>query len=520
MNIQFKFIAFRGKWLSIFSACVLTLSACVLTLLVGASIGYAKNSAKVDSEPMVILIRSNINRQNVKPEFFGTNNLYWIDDNRAWGNEQFIMQLKSLGIQSLRFPGGEVADNYDWETNRLERHDRFPYEAKTELERKYRIDYKNFLKNARAAHISKIFFVVNLEGAFFRSGNVDDNINLYAEKAARWVKAVRDSGYRVEYWEIGNESYLKSFFMLTAQEYAKALKVFYKKMKAADPTIKIGAIGPHDIDAIALADQMIPSGLASYRSEIWAGNSPCEKGEHKACLKKFGIEKTRRTIWWDTILGNAADSFDFAVVHRYRMLRSKDNDINHSLMELRSYIERAKRKPVELAVTEWNTPNQSYRTLSDSEHALEIAEQVGNYVEGGVNFIMYWPLRLAKHFSLLSINMQPTASYHTLALANRYINGEVLSSSGNNTNKMYILSTKNANTYNVLLINKKNKKQCLNFVADGTVGKIVLGEIFSNINDQVLPRKLSAEEIFNNGKTVCIEGNAVAGLSLTNIKNR
>lgn len=57
----------------------------------------------------------------ISSALLGTNNLYWIDDDRVWANPEFPALLKSLGVQSLRFPGGEVADNYDWETNRLER---------------------------------------------------------------------------------------------------------------------------------------------------------------------------------------------------------------------------------------------------------------------------------------------------------------------------------------------------------------------------------------------------------------
>lgn len=476
---------------------------------------------------VTIHIQPSPHPRQINPGFLGTNNLYWIDNDSAWSDQQFVRQLKVLGVRTLRYPGGEVADNYDWETNRIERPEYFPYEAKTEPEREGRLDYKEFLINAKAANIPNLFFVVNLEGAFFRSGNLDGNIHLYADKAARWVRAVRDAGYRVEHWEIGNESYLKSAFALTAHEYAQALKIFYRKMKAADPTIKIGAIGPHAFkggDAVGFADNMSQSGLVVYREELLAGKDTCEKGKKKACMQKFGISAAPMPVWWDVVLSEAADSFDFAVIHRYRTSQVKDDKFENTgrdrlgqyITELKSHIEAGKGAPVQLALTEWNMPNQSNRELDESEHALDIAEQIGSYLEGGVDFAMYWPMRLpGRFFTLLSLDeMQPTPSYHALALARRYTGEQIASAYGNYSNDLYILSTGYKGGYNVLLVNKATTNRCLEFVVGEVAAEIVSGEVFSDIKPGSSPRKLSLEELRDNKRTVCIPERAIVGLSV------
>lgn len=343
----------------------------------------------------------------------GVNTLFWIEDDRAWAQTALPRILKESGIQTLRFPAGEAADNYDWERHALEDPDRWPGEKGGETERTGRTDYKEFLAQAKALGIEHLFFVVNLDGAFRASGDLDANLRRYADKAARWVRAVKAAGHRVRYWEIGNEPYLAES-PLTASEYARAVRVFASAMRAEDPGILIGAAGPSGARGLSFADQLTPAQLRHFRGQGGKVKDACQGDKPKECIETLRSRvpgKQEAPHWWPTLLREAGDSFDFAVIHRYDLAniggaRAREGifPFSDGPRRLRALIEEAKGRPVAIALTEWNAPARA-GMLSETDHLLNVAIQLGNTLAGRVDFAHYWPLRIAagKHRPLLGM---------------------------------------------------------------------------------------------------------------------
>lgn len=440
--------------------------------------------------------------------FLGTNILYWIDDKEAWLTKGVGKRLKELHIKTLRYPGGEVADNYDWETNSIERKNKFPYGANTEAERRDRLDFLTFLANAKNIGVENIFFVVNVEGAFFQPGDTTANIEKYADKAARWVKAVRQAGYTVRYWEIGNESYIRSAYGLTASEYASVLKVFYKKMKAADPSILIGAIGPWSSDTIGFADRLGSVGLTRMRDRISSGKEPCKKVNLKKCLKELDLPRgiSSGQPWWKVILANGKDSFDYAIIHRYRSDRLKNKnlsgplDLRMKIKQLKENIEAGKEKKINLMLTEWNTPGKSYMKMTEQEHLVDIAEQLGHYIEGGVDMALYWPWRTeGKRFAVMSMNNDHVnAIYSLFELFQQNYREQLLITDYNNKKGIYVLSTGDKKGRAAMLVNYSHSKKTVNLnygntVTSGSFNKEVIvstgtGSTRENSPSQLLPK--------------------------------
>lgn len=331
----------------------------------------------------------------------GVNTLYWIDDDHAWLSTSLPRLLKESGIQTLRFPAGEAADNYDWESHALEDPNRWPGEKGGVAERESRTDYKEFLAQAKLLGIEHLFFVVNVDGAFRASGDLDANLRRYADKAARWVRAVKAAGHRVRYWEIGNEPYLPDK-PLTASEYARALSVFAKAMRAADPEILIGAAGPSGARAVSFADHLTPVQLRYFREQGDNSQKVCPGVKPRDCIEVIQARIPGRwnaPLWWPTLLKEAGTDFDFAVIHRYDMAniggaRARDGifPFSEGPRRLRALIEEAKGRPVPIALTEWNTPARA-GVLTETDHLLNIAIQLGNTLAAGVDFAHYWPLR-------------------------------------------------------------------------------------------------------------------------------
>ena len=360
----------------------------------------------------------------------GVNTLYWIDDDHAWLRTSLPRLLKESGIQTLRFPAGEAADNYDWESHALEDPNRWPGEKGGVEERELRTDYKEFLAQAKLLGIKHLFFVVNVDGAFRASGDLDANLRRYADKAARWVRAVKSAGHRVRYWEIGNEPYLPDK-PLTASEYAKALSVFAKAMRAADPGILIGAAGPSGERAVSFADHLTPVQLRYFREQGDNNQKVCPGVKPRDCIEIIQARipgKRYAPLWWPTLLKEAGTDFDFAVIHRYDMakiggLRAREGVFAFSdgPRRLRALLEEAKGGPVPIALTEWNTPARA-GMLTETDHLLNIAIQLGNTLAAGVDFAHYWPLRFPSGkrnplFSMDAAEATPTAKIFAIMSA-------------------------------------------------------------------------------------------------------
>jgi hypothetical protein len=339
-------------------------------------------------------------------DLFGGSTLYHVDDVAFWSGSKAQASINEAGLTTLRFPGGGVGDNYDWETNSLIRPNEFPGEAKTDEEKKSRTDYLSFLAAAKKIGINDIFFVVNVDSAVRDKGDLDENLKKYADKAARWVKAVKDHGYTVKYWEIGNEMYLPSN-PVTADEYARALNYYAKAMRAVDPSIKIGAVGPPKVDESGFGDKVGTVALKSIRQEADStGSKPCEGERTRDCIKKFsaskgkGRQRERTEDWWPAVVARAKGSFDFAAVHRYRLSKFPQGggtfESTDAIRQLKDYLRSAKGTDVPIAMTEWNIPGELHRQggVTQIEQLMNVGILLGNYTVGGVTFAHFWPFRM------------------------------------------------------------------------------------------------------------------------------
>ena len=64
----------------------------------------------------------------VDRKFFGVNSLFWITDDQARADGKIEKYLREMRCGLIRFPGGEVADNFHWKTNLLDDKRSFPYQ--------------------------------------------------------------------------------------------------------------------------------------------------------------------------------------------------------------------------------------------------------------------------------------------------------------------------------------------------------------------------------------------------------
>lgn len=385
----------------------------------------------------------------VSPLFFGVNALFWIENDASRADGRLGNLLRDMRCPLMRFPGGEVADNYHWASNRLDNIRDFPFADGPPT-----LDPDEFWAWKTAIGAEAIF-VVNLESGYLH-GRPDEGV----AEAVAWVRDCRAKGRRVRYWEIGNETYLAATrHPLGAREYAAAVVKFSRAMKAADPSILIGATGPETPEATATIDAVVPDPAGGAAPAGHAGRKAAA-AEMKALPRKANPEP-----WWPTLCREAKGAFDFAVVHRYDGSRHAfDRDacaplkLKEGVRALRAYFARTLGAEIPIALTEWNVSPKVQ--LDRMEHALTIAEQIGNYLEGGVAMGCYWPMRYHSRSAETGFRSmidyatnEPRAPYFVMKEFSLHGRGAVVRSECPQ-GPLYVVATRDGAAATVFLVNR------------------------------------------------------------------
>ena len=157
--------------------------------------------------------------RSVDLRHFGINTAVW---NANLDTAKTKTRVADAGYKMFRFPGGSLSDTYHWKTNKIDGYDW-----------QWGINFDNFANVTKTVG-GQAYITVN-----YGSGTVSE--------AADWVTYSKTKKYGYKYWEIGNENFgtwendthaRKNDPYTYAQEFAK----YYKAMKLADRTIKIGAV--------------------------------------------------------------------------------------------------------------------------------------------------------------------------------------------------------------------------------------------------------------------------------------
>jgi alpha-N-arabinofuranosidase len=282
-------------------------------------------AAKVDAGSVIRDIPAGLFGGMVEWRWNG--NLIW-DEAADRLDPRLVKMARDLGVTVLRYPGGTYSDYYHWKDGVGPRPKR-PV-VKHEL---------------GSADESRPNFgtdeVLDLAGQI--GGEVMITVNAgtgTASEAADWVRYVKDKKPEVRLWEVGNELYIDG-----GSEFAKAITIgpekyadrfleFARAMRAADPDIRIAAIGGENFGKYA---------IVSYRD------------------------------WNKTLLTKAAGEMDLLAVHNayapvvtddrapfeevYAALFAAPTLIRRNLQTLEDQIRRyapERAQHIKLAVTEWS----------------------------------------------------------------------------------------------------------------------------------------------------------------------
>lgn len=337
--------------------------------LVLAIVGAA--GARIAAATVAIDVSAGVVVRTVDDRMFGLNTAVW--DN-AFNNAETLPLLRAIDLRMLRFPGGSTSDTYDWQTNKS-----YVAGTRTLNTWSWSTSFDDFARTALAAG-AQAFITVN-----YGSGT--------AQQAADWVTYSNVTNhYGFKYWEIGNECYgsWEEDIHASKQDpltYADEVKEYLSRMKAADPSIKVGIV-------------VIDGEEAYAKSSFTAVINPRTGVSHQgwtpillARLKAIGVTP------------------DFAIFHRYPYGPGNESDAGllsgrsqsgttwaqdaaGLRQQLNDYLGPVEGPKVELVVTENNSvfSNTGKQTTS-LVNALFMADSVGSLMQTEFNSLVWWGLR-------------------------------------------------------------------------------------------------------------------------------
>jgi hypothetical protein len=280
--------------------------------------------------------------------------------------------LKSAGVTFLRFPGGSTSDVYHWQTNSATSGTGAYINSSDTFDA-----FMGVVQKAGAAAILTVNYGSNAAG----TAGGDPN------EAAAWVTyANKTKGYGVKYWEVGNEIYGNGFYgspweedlhytgtgsrsgqsALSPTTYGNNVVAFANAMKAADSTIKVGAV------------------LTA------PGNWP---------------DAQPPADWNSNVLAACGTKIDFVIVHWYAQgpgsesdsgLLSSTSTIAAMVSKVRSLINQycgSNAANVQILVTESNSVAYNPGKQSVSlVNGLFLADDTMDWLENGVTSVDWWDL--------------------------------------------------------------------------------------------------------------------------------
>ncbi len=250
---------------------------------------------------------------------------------------EVIKRYRECGAQYIRFPGGTIANLYNWKTG-------------------LRVGFKGIseklAQNVRWSEIRARRFGIYYKLDYFldflskTKTNFSIVLNIFSispRENASMLKYIKNKGFTVKYVEIGNEIYNRTYKSVypTAKSYADKAKIYAKEVKAVFPNAKIGlAIPP-----------------TAYRYNLQGNISELKKWQRKYIAKSIEWYRKLKTYkFYDAVIIHMYNSIkwnkektiqDFYIE---ALTRSDDRVFKRTFKTIKFYFPHK-----EIWVTEWNS---------------------------------------------------------------------------------------------------------------------------------------------------------------------
>lgn len=306
----------------------------------------------------------------ISDHIMGFNLVYPQESDAVWQDGKVEQYLKDVNTSVLRWPGGTVSTYYHWNNltgrkppwrDNWDPNVTVPVQPSSEY---MGIDeYLDLITSTGATPLMGI----NMDSGR-RFNRMQDGI----DEALALMHYVKDKGYDVKYWYLGNEPYLddSNGGVKSPQQYADLINIYADVMRQVDPDIKVVAnwrqafdsrwadywtilsTAGHNIDLIDVHWYWSHGGPTM---DIWLNHTPMRLHTGITYINEISVFKDRMQLW------STHDDYDFT--------------------------------HIQLAALEWNTGGISDGQLSPSQVAMMQSELMMQFLIGGLDMATFWPLQ-------------------------------------------------------------------------------------------------------------------------------
>ena len=350
----------------------------------------------------------------ITPWLYGINTARWdeslfpgsTDEMLRTADRDAIEKIKASGITLLKYPGGNDADQYVWNSS---------------------------ANNASEMNTDEYIALCRAVGA---EPFITVNFNESPDLAAEWVRYCNVvKGYGVKLWEVGDEQWgTWARGHAPPEEYAKKYISFVKAMRAVDPSIKVATnvpLGPHP--------------------ENWA----------ERVLKAAGGYVDMLTYtFFPQPSGKENDDTLLTTVGKFRALVTK----------LRNDVEQAvgpqKAASILFINVGYNSVSHSPgpQTLQ-MINAIWTADMLGSMAELGTDIACFWALHnfyppRGGDFGYISSegSNTPRCSYYVFPLFSQHLKGNLIATTSSDAS-VSAYASRSGKTLSLILINKDKRRQ-------------------------------------------------------------
>jgi hypothetical protein len=350
----------------------------------------------------------------ISPRLYGINTARWdeslfpgpINEMLTTADQDAIQKIKASGVTVLKYPGGNDADQYVWNSS---------------------------ANNATEMNTDEYIALCRAVGA---EPFITVNFNEPPQLAAEWVRYCNIvKGYDVKLWEVGDEQWgTWARGHAPPEEYAKKYISFVKAMRAADPTIKVAT--------------NVPLGL---HPENWAERVLKAAGEYVDMLTYTYFPQPSGKENDDTLLTS---------VGKFKTLVTK----------LREDVERAvgPRKASSLLFINvgYNSVSHSPgpQTL-EMVNAVWTADMLGSMAELGTDIACFWalhnfyPPRGGDYGYISSEGTNtPRCTYYVFPMLSQHLKGNLLATTSSDAS-ISAYASRFGKTLSIILVNKDRRSR-------------------------------------------------------------
>ena len=438
---------------------------------------------------------------------YGNNLGHWTN-RKFLDNDKFIFNFKDAGFNVVRFPGGNASNDYFWDAENIgqcpEGTPNIIYKSDFKKSTSPKLgnqgtfrtrpeDYYNFLLRTKSTGS----ICVNYSYALYSEvEDENERVNKAAEYAASWVyDANIKRNLNIKFWEIGNENWgkwqagynVKERGIIDPKKYGQHCRIFIEKMKAIDPTIKIGVVG--------------------YQKP--KSRDPVQKR------------------WNELVIPEIIDVADFYILHDYyakygailqpkEMLAAIDTTYSH-IKVVNQIIEKYTDKEkgfLPIALTEFNT--RSNASISKNDGATNVshcsgiffAHAIGEIIRQGIGMSMVWDIENGykdghDHGMFASSKengvewLSPHPSYFHFYYYNKIFGDSYYESLSTSSNIRIHSSTFSTGEAGLVVVNISDKEEIVEIELKNIAAKESAG-VFEIYNKNPNSRKTGINNFFNN----------------------